>query len=141
VRLVVTRPNGAPQRVETDPDKLRQILLNLLSNAVKYTDAGRVTVSARTSDGRLVVEVADTGIGIPADERERIFDEFHQVDSSASRQHRGTGLGLTISRRLARALGGDISVESTPGAGSTFRLELPNRPHEMTEDGKRAGPR
>jgi ammonium transporter len=141
VRLVVTRPRGALERIETDPDKLRQILLNLLSNAVKYTEAGTVTVSARTSDRRLVVEVADTGIGIPRDERDRIFDEFHQVDSSTSGRHGGTGLGLTISRRLARALGGDITVESTPGVGSTFRLDLPIRSREAREQGNGAGRR
>jgi signal transduction histidine kinase len=132
VRLVA-RPSDGLRRVATDREKLRQIVLNLLSNAVKYTEEGTVTASAATRDRRLVVEVADTGIGIPADERERIFDEFHQVDSSTTRPYRGTGLGLTISRRLARALGGDISVESTPGVGSTFRLELPIRPEDALD--------
>jgi PAS domain S-box-containing protein len=127
VRLV-TRPSPGLPKVVTDREKLRQILLNLVSNAVKYTEAGTVTVSAMTQDGRLRVNVADTGIGIPSDELDRIFEEFHQVDSSSTRRHRGTGLGLTISRRLARALGGDITVASTPGVGSTFTLELPLDP-------------
>jgi ammonium transporter len=111
--------------VVTDREKLKQILLNLFSNAVKYTDEGTVGMRARTVDGRLRIEVADTGIGLSEDEIGRVFDEFHRSDSSLARARRGTGLGLTISRRLARTLGGDITVSSRIGVGSQFTLELP----------------
>ena len=109
----------------TDRDKLRQILLNLLSNAIKYTDHGSITVRATPTTAALRIDVSDTGVGIPSDELGRIFDEFHRADSTSARLRRGTGLGLTISRRLARALGGDITVESRLGAGSTSRSIYP----------------
>jgi ammonium transporter len=124
VQLAVEAEPGLPS-VKTDRDKVKQILLNLVSNAIKYTDEGSITVRAETADGRLHVEVADTGVGIPPDELGKIFDEFHRADSASTRGRRGTGLGLTISRRLARKLGGDVTVESKLGAGSTFTLELP----------------
>jgi PAS domain S-box-containing protein len=111
--------------VVTDREKLKQILLNLFSNAVKYTDEGTVAMRARTVDGRLHIDVVDTGLGLSEDEVGRVFDEFHRSDSSLARERRGTGLGLTISRRLARALGGDITVQSRYGVGSQFTLELP----------------
>jgi signal transduction histidine kinase len=111
--------------VVTDRDKIKQILLNLVSNAVKYTEEGSIAVRARTADGRLRVGVSDTGVGIPGDELDRIFDEFHRAGSIGAQRRRGTGLGLTISRRLARALGGDVTVESRLGVGSTFTLDLP----------------
>ena len=124
VQLVVETEAGLP-RIVTDRDKLKQILLNLLSNAIKYTDEGSITVRADAGDGRLRVGVTDTGVGIPSDELGRIFDEFHRAGSEIARRRRGTGLGLTISRRLARALGGDIAVVSQLGFGSTFTLDLP----------------
>jgi signal transduction histidine kinase len=124
VRLVVDAARGLPP-VATDRDKVKQILLNLVSNAIKYTDDGLIAVRAEASDGRLTIGVSDTGVGIPADELGRIFDEFHRADTTGSRRRRGTGLGLTISRRLARALGGDVTVKSRPGVGSTFTLQLP----------------
>jgi signal transduction histidine kinase len=108
----------------TDPDKLRQILVNLLSNAVKFTAEGSVTVSARRQDNNIALAVADTGIGIPEDKVELIFEEFRQIESSAARAYGGTGLGLTISRRLARLLGGDLIVQSTVGVGSTFTVTI-----------------
>ena len=111
----------------TDPDKLKQILINLLSNAIKFTEAGTVAVSARPASGKMAIAVADTGIGVPQDALELIFEEFRQVDSSSTRKHGGTGLGLSISRHFARLLGGDISVRSTLGVGSTFTLILPLR--------------
>ncbi len=113
----------------TDQDKLKQILINLLSNAIKFTEAGTVTVSARRDDGRIAVAVADTGIGIPPDALELIFEEFRQVDSSPTRKYGGTGLGLSISRHFARLLGGDITVESVVNVGSTFTVTIPVR-HE-----------
>ncbi|PYM91415.1 MAG: hypothetical protein DME04_19235 [Candidatus Rokuibacteriota bacterium] len=121
----------------TDRDKLKQILINLLSNAIKFTDAGTVTVSARPENGRMAIAVADTGIGVPPDALELIFEEFRQVDSSSTRKHGGTGLGLSISRHFARLLGGDVSVRSTLGAGSTFTLILPLR-YEVSSISTRA---
>jgi two-component system, sensor histidine kinase and response regulator len=111
----------------TDQDKLKQILINLLSNAVKFTEAGTVTLSARCHAGEVAIAIADTGIGIPADKLELIFEEFRQLDSGTTRKYSGTGLGLSISRRLARLLGGDITVQSTVGVGSTFTVTLPCR--------------
>jgi ammonium transporter len=124
VKLVVEAAPGLPQ-VVTDRDKLRQILLNLVSNAIKYTDEGSIALRAEATDGRLRVGVSDTGVGISADELGRIFEEFHRADTTSARRRSGTGLGLTISRRLARTLGGDVTVKSRLGAGSTFTLDLP----------------
>jgi CheY-like chemotaxis protein/anti-sigma regulatory factor (Ser/Thr protein kinase) len=109
----------------TDQDKVQQILMNLLSNAVKFTTAGTITITARHHAGEITIAVADTGIGIPAEALEHIFEEFRQVDSSTTRQYGGTGLGLSISRRLAQLLGGDITVQSVFGGGSTFTVTLP----------------
>jgi signal transduction histidine kinase len=109
----------------TDGGKFRQILLNLLSNAVKFTAEGGVTVALRADAAHVVVEVIDSGIGIAPDDLERIFEPFVQADNSTTRQYGGTGLGLAVSRNLARLLGGELSVESRPGAGSTFRVRLP----------------
>jgi ammonium transporter len=123
VKLAVEVEPGLPT-VVTDRDKVKQILLNLLSNAIKYTDEGSIAVTAATSDGRLRIGVSDTGVGIPGDQVGRVFDEFHRADSPSTRRS-GTGLGLTISRRLARALGGDVTVQSRLGVGSEFTLDLP----------------
>ena len=109
----------------TDQDKLKQMLTHLLRNAVKFTEAGTVTVTAQHQAEMLTVAVADTGIGIPEEACERIFEAFRQVDSSTTRQFGGTGLGLAISRRLARLLGGEVTVQSTVGVGSTFTVTLP----------------
>jgi signal transduction histidine kinase/CheY-like chemotaxis protein len=111
----------------TDRDKLKQILMNLLSNAVKFTEAGTVTVSARGERTGVAIQVADTGIGIPEDSLQLIFEEFRQLDSSPTRRYGGTGLGLSISRHFARLLGGDITVTSSVGVGSTFRVVIPVR--------------
>ncbi len=110
----------------TDRGKLNQIVLNLLANAIKFTpDGGAVTLRAREIDNAIEIEVEDTGVGIPADQLERIFEEFHQVDGTMSREYGGVGLGLTLVRRLLGLLGGTISVTSTLGIGSTFRVRLP----------------
>jgi signal transduction histidine kinase len=112
--------------VRADPEKVRQIIVNLLSNAVKFTDrGGRINVAVADSAGSVRVDVRDTGIGIPADKLDAIFDPFVQVRSDLTRPYEGTGLGLAISRDLARAQGGDLTVESEPGVGSTFSLSLP----------------
>jgi signal transduction histidine kinase/CheY-like chemotaxis protein len=117
----------------TDQDKLKQIVMNLLSNAIKFTETGTITVSARRYGDRVSLAVADPGMGIPEDARELIFEEFRQVDSSSTRRHGGTGLGLSISRHFARLLGGDITVQSRLGRGSTFTLTIPMRyEHEPT---------
>ncbi|MGT2479759.1 response regulator [Methylobacterium oryzae CBMB20] len=116
-----------PAALRTDEEKLRQILINLLSNAIKFTEAGSVTLRVRTVDAGVEFAVMDTGIGIPAGALNAIFEEFHQVDNSATRSHSGTGLGLAISHRLARLLGGRIDVESREGEGSTFTLTIPPR--------------
>jgi PAS domain S-box-containing protein len=108
-----------------DEDKLRQIVINLLSNAVKFTPKGRIRVHAAARSGSVEITVADTGIGIPAEKLDVIFEEFEQVDARNNRVYGGTGLGLAISRRLARLMKGDIRVESTLGKGSTFTLTLP----------------
>jgi ammonium transporter len=140
VQLSVDADSNLPG-VLTDRDKLKQILLNLVSNAIKYTDEGSIAVRADAAEGRLRVGVSDTGVGIPVDELGRIFDEFHRADSAGTRARRGTGLGLTISRRLARALGGEVTVESRFGIGSTFTLHLPlssPKGHAMAGDGGRS---
>ena len=112
----------------TDPDKVRQILVNLVGNAIKFTDAGSVSLTVRPCDERIAFRVADSGIGIRAADRSRLFQPFSQIDSGLTRRFGGTGLGLFISGRLATLLGGSIELESEPGVGSTFTLLLPSRP-------------
>ena len=112
-------------RIRTDTRKIRQILLNLLSNAFKFTQEGSVRLTARARDGTLVFAVQDTGVGIPEDRQEEIFDRFWQVEDPMTRTRGGTGLGLTIGRSFAELLGGSLRVESTEGVGSTFTLEVP----------------
>ena len=124
---LVNRAGNDLPHLHSDPGKVRHILQNLAGNAVKFTEKGSVEITARQADDELYIAVADTGIGIAAEELPCIFDEFHQVDSSASRSHGGTGLGLAIARKYARLLGGEIAVASAPGQGSTFTLRLPLR--------------
>lgn len=115
-----------PVAIETDPGKLRQIVLNLLSNAVKFTEEGEVAlrVPDPQSEGAVLVQVEDTGIGIPPEHLDRIFEAFWQVSPAGRTQAGGAGLGLSLARRMARLLGGDIHVESMPGEGSVFTLRL-----------------
>jgi signal transduction histidine kinase len=111
-----------------DPDRLQQILLNLLSNAVKFThEDGAITVECSAIDDAMVVRVSDTGVGIPGDKLESIFEPFVQLDRARWGGTVGTGLGLAISRDLARAMGGDLTAQSTVGVGSTFIVRLPRR--------------
>jgi PAS domain S-box-containing protein len=121
-----------PERVRTDARKLRQILLNLLGNAVKFTHAGSVELRVEPDGDALLFHVTDTGPGIPADERPYLFEPFWQGDQSATRRSGGAGLGLAISDRFARLLGGEITVESEPGAGSRFTLRLPLREQDRS---------
>ncbi len=113
--------------MHSDPVRLRQVLLNLLSNAAKFTQQGEVTLTVLHLGERICFSVRDTGIGMTPAQAERVFDAFHQVDASTTRQVGGTGLGLTITRRLCHLLGGDVRVASAPGLGSEFTIELPVR--------------
>lgn len=120
----------APERIVSDGARIRQIVFNLMSNAVKFTEAGRIALEARVDAAAvghdaIVISLSDTGVGIPADKQEEIFEAFAQVDGGVTRQFSGTGLGLAICRNLATALGGELSVTSAPGEGSTFMVRLP----------------
>lgn len=121
----VLEMGDVPRWVEGDPVRLRQILFNLLSNALKFTESGEIAMRVAAKDDRIVIAVADTGIGIAPDRLEQVFESFEQADNSTTRRFGGTGLGLTICRHLARAMGGDIRVDSRPGKGATFTLDLP----------------
>jgi signal transduction histidine kinase/DNA-binding response OmpR family regulator len=112
--------------IRADLTKLRQCLLNLLSNAAKFTEHGTITLQI-SADDRIRFAVSDTGIGMTPEQLGRVFESFSQADDSTTRKYGGTGLGLAISRRFSRLMGGDITVESTMGVGSTFTLELPRR--------------
>ncbi|MEL6615842.1 MAG: response regulator, partial [Bacteroidota bacterium] len=126
IELAYSIQDQITTRVEGDEQRISQILLNLLSNAIKFTERGSVEVHVRrASGGPYRLSVHDTGIGIPADRLEQVFDAFVQADSSTSRRFGGTGLGLAISQRLAERLGGELTATSTPGRGSVFTLELP----------------
>jgi len=124
VRLVAD-VGEAPIEAVTDAKRVRQILLNLLSNAIKFTDRGEVVLSVRATATEIRLAVRDTGIGIPAHAIKELFQEFHQLEAGDGRRYDGTGVGLALSRRLARALGGEIDVRSGEGEGSTFTLVLP----------------
>ncbi len=135
--------DAPPCWIVSDAGRLRQIVFNLLSNAIKFTEKGGVTVRAldegEGDSRRLKLVIADTGIGIPADKFEEIFESFRQVDTSTTRKFGGTGLGLTICRNLAEALGGEIRVESEEGQGSRFILDLPLVPAETPQAQEGAG--
>jgi PAS domain S-box-containing protein len=126
VQLHVEADPDLPQVIRSDGMRLRQVLINLLGNAIKFTKEGGVRLAARFEDGLVQFDVIDTGVGMTAEEAERIFHPFSQADNSTTRQFGGTGLGLTISKRLAQLLGGDVTlVSSQPGVGSHFRFTLP----------------
>ena len=113
------------QAIQTDGTKLRQMLVNLLSNGIKFTDDGEVKVGCAVNNGNLEVQIADTGVGIAAENIEDVFEPFWQAEQTATRKTGGTGLGLSVTRKLARLLGGDVTVVSRVGAGTTFLLTLP----------------
>ncbi len=122
----MTGVGGSFAPLHADPLRLSQILNNLVSNAVKFTEKGCIELSARQENGWTVIEVKDTGIGIEAENLEKIFDKFRQVDGSSKRRAEGTGLGLAITRSLVQMHGGSITVHSKPGEGSAFIVRLPN---------------
>ncbi|MEK6236146.1 MAG: ATP-binding protein, partial [Planctomycetales bacterium] len=128
LRLNFRWASRIPETIVTDPSALRQVVMNLVGNAIKFTEAGRVDLTARIEQAngtaRLVLEISDTGIGIPPDKIESVFTPFIQADSSSSRAYGGSGLGLAICRRIADALGGTLDVESKLGEGTTFHLHV-----------------
>jgi signal transduction histidine kinase/CheY-like chemotaxis protein/HPt (histidine-containing phosphotransfer) domain-containing protein len=126
----VVYETAVPATIQSDPTRLRQIVLNLVSNALKFTSWGGVTLTVRCEDAdgaepKLMIAISDTGLGIPPDKLQAIFEPFSQADISTTRKYGGTGLGLTISTKLAKALGGYLGVESRLGVGSTFTLTVP----------------
>jgi signal transduction histidine kinase len=121
--------DGAIGTLHVDQMRLRQALLNLMSNANKFTEKGTITLAAQQGQKNrrnwVTISVADTGIGMTAEQIVRLFQEFSQADASTTRKYGGTGLGLAISKRFCQMMGGDITVESEPGRGSTFTIRLP----------------
>jgi signal transduction histidine kinase len=122
--------------VVSDATRLRQVLLNLLSNAAKFTKQGVITLAARREQSpgkteQLVFDVQDTGIGLTAEQQDKLFQAFVQADTSTTREYGGTGLGLVISRRLCQLLGGDVTVTSTPGKGSCFTARVAANGHAL----------
>jgi adenylate cyclase len=126
---VAVHCDAAIGMIHGDQMRRRQALLNLMSNANKFTDHGTITIDARQgqegSRGSVTISVADTGIGMTAEQMGKLFQEFSQADASTTRKYGGTGLGLAISKRFCQMMGGDITVESEPGRGSTFTIRLP----------------
>jgi signal transduction histidine kinase len=114
-----------PLYLETDAAKVQQILLNLLSNAVKFTERGEINVALAEENGAVLLRVRDTGIGIAPEHLEQVFDPFWQVEPATTRRFGGTGLGLSVARRFARLLGGEVDVASPPGDGTTFAVRIP----------------
>ena len=133
VKLLCSIDEGMPQSYKGDPTRIRQILVNLISNAIKFTEKGEINVSVKAGEGSSVASggrrnlqfsVKDTGIGIPKEQHQRIFEAFEQADATTTRKYGGTGLGLTISKTLVAMMGGKIWIESTPGVGSEFFFTL-----------------
>ena len=111
--------------IRTDQNKLSHIIRNLVTNALKFTKQGTVRITAHRTGEAVIWTVSDTGIGVPEESVERIFDDYYQVENDMQRRVSGTGLGLSISRKLAGILGGTLTVESQPGSGSSFFLIIP----------------
>jgi signal transduction histidine kinase len=138
VQLVVDEPKVMLPSMHSDRGKIAKILMTLIGNAYKFTERGEVRATLEVRNGRAIYGVQDTGIGIPAEAHELVFDEFRQLDGSATRRYGGSGLGLALARRLARMLGGDISLESTHGTGSHFWFEVPLESEDSTRAAVRA---
>ncbi len=134
LELLVRFDPALPRHVIGDQERLSQIVTNLLGNAIKFTERGQVVLDVSKDGGDLVVEVRDTGIGIPADRLGMVFDTFAQVDGSSTRKHEGTGLGLSICRSLVELMGGAITARSESGVGSVFRVCVPLEPAELPEE-------
>ena len=144
IELTYALSDGTPTMIAGDPARLRQVLVNLLANSIKFTSAGEVgvSVSARPLEGaqhEIRFAVRDTGIGIPRDRFDRLFKSFSQIDVSTTRRYGGTGLGLVLSRRFCQMMGGDITVESEPGRGTAFTIQLP-REVQASETGSLPAP-
>lgn len=122
---VIVSTEGRPVELDTDPVKVRQIVLNLASNAAKFTDAGRIVIQQTSSDDTVSIAVSDTGIGIHHDDLQKLFVAFSQIEDAHVKSREGSGLGLAITKELVQMLGGHISVESESGRGSTFTVHLP----------------
>jgi signal transduction histidine kinase len=123
--LELLDPGNPVPFMRSDRAKITKIIGCLLDNAYKFTTAGTVTISLEVGEGRAVYRVCDTGVGVPHDAQGVVFDDFRQADGSLTRRYGGAGLGLTLARRFARLLGGDITLESVPGEGATFTVDLP----------------
>jgi CheY-like chemotaxis protein len=131
---------GTPDRIRTDPVRLRQLLTNLVENGIRYSPEGKVEVELGSRAEELLVSVADSGVGIPPEQLELIFEPFTQVDSSASRVHGGVGLGLSICKKIVEGMGGRISVDSELGRGTRFELEIPVAPAAEGSEPERSAP-
>ncbi len=133
--LKIEYAGGIPERIQCDPTRLRQILINLVGNAIKFTETGSVRLVARLAEGsdsesRMQIDVIDTGVGLTEEQVVKVFQPFTQADASTTRKSGGTGLGLTISKRLAEMLGGDITISSSEDGGSTFSVTVDTGPLE-----------
>lgn len=135
-----TYPSSLPQAITTDPLRLRQILVNLIGNAIKFTDHGDVCIetniipATENTPGRMAFLIRDTGVGMESHQIDRLFRDFSQIDTSAARRRQGSGLGLSLSRKIARALGGDVTlIDTIPGLGSTFQLAIPIHGYSMSQ--------
>jgi signal transduction histidine kinase len=129
LEIVVDYPDDAPLNLVGDASRIRQVLINLIGNAIKFTERGSIAVIVRgvektKEEASLVLAVRDTGIGIPADKLELVFEKFTQADGSMTRRYGGTGLGLAIVKQLVEVMGGSVSVESRVGTGTTFTIAL-----------------
>ena len=131
LEIIINKDRHIPDYLRGDPLRIGQVLINLVSNAVKFTERGQVEIEINLVSReplRLAFAVKDTGIGIAEDRVQELFGAFVQLDASTTRQYGGTGLGLNISRHLVNLMGGDITVESKVGEGSTFKFEIPLKP-------------
>jgi PAS domain S-box-containing protein len=125
IKFHIHKSSNTPKILHTDQKKLNQILMNLLGNSAKFTEEGKINLFIHKIEDKLYFEVSDTGIGIAEEHLEEIFDKFRQIDNSATKEYKGTGLGLNICKRLLEILGGEIKAESLPGSGTTIKFYLP----------------